>query len=366
MPWSRATLVHAVTTATGTNNYALQDPAGAGPYRTDVQANADGSLANGATVHYEVRDTTVTGDASFERGYGVYTLATRTIARTAGNVLDGSSGPGVLVSWGLSGQRDVIILEALDGSEIPDAAAFATTLGLPRLPVSNTFALTADADFLQKVQNPSTGTSASAGFQALSDAATFTLVAHAAAKTTSRFGGAVGGRSEVLGVAGGINIGTLGANSVRLGTAGVTRLELTGAGVVQDGSGNKFVAFPTGGTVKMLFSSAPPSGWTRVNETNQAIIRLATAADTPNASGGSDSFFDGAWSTVGHTLTESQIPAHTHNVNKLQIGQGGANLFTVFQGGGTTDTTSSTGGGGSHSHAMTTPHYRIACWATYD
>ena len=364
MAWSRATLVHAVTTATGTNNYTLQDPAGAGPYRTDVQANADGSLANGATVHYEVWDITVTGDASFERGWGIYTLATRTIARTAANVLDGSSGPGVLVSWGLSGQRDVIILEALDGSEIPDAAAFATNLGLPRLAADNNFTG-------QQTIGRGGGTQLSMLSLAHTDAgstANYSILRHFLKDSTGANTEAVRYAARLSDITDGSEDGELYIYTMVAGAL-VVAARFSG-GSIFNASNDKFVTFPTGGTVKMLFSSAPPAGWTRVNETNQAVIRLATAADTPNASGGSDSLFDGGWVTLGHTLIESQIPSHRHEIANIVGGTGGTQDGVFGEGSSATSPSGQftlfTGGGGAHSHSMTTPYYRIACWATFD
>ena len=105
---SYSALVKTTTASTGTNDYVLATAALTTPHRTPKQAVADTSITDGDIVQYAVRDTTVTGDASFELGEGVYDDATNTITRLAANVFDGSNGgPGNLVSWPGSGVRDV-------------------------------------------------------------------------------------------------------------------------------------------------------------------------------------------------------------------------------------------------------------------
>jgi hypothetical protein len=369
MAWKAPGWTKAVAVANGTNNFVLSDPSSPGPYRTDVQANADGSLPNGSTVHYVAWRTTTTGDAEAEEGVGTYTLATRVVTRTAGNVIDGSAGPGTLVDFGLSGQMDVFFLGVLDGSNIPASAAdaFADNIGAARKNANNTHILQTNGIFLQDYRNTDTGSSAAAQIRTFGDVANLTISSNSSTRTGTRFGSAISSRGEVLGVGTPLNIGTTGSNNILFGTNSALVAQITAAGVFQDAGGRKFVAFPTGGTVKMLFSSVPPTGWTRVNETNQAVIRLDTVSDTPNDSGGSDSLFDGAWSTAGHTLTESQIPSHTHTIPGAS-GSGGSVDGGIVDGFAAAPNFASgaTGGGGSHAHAMTTPYYRIACWATFD
>jgi hypothetical protein len=102
-------LCKTTTATTGTSDYILNTANLATDHRTPKQAVTDGSLTDGDIVQYVVRDSTVTGDASFEKGEGVYTDASNTIARNSVDVEDGSNGPGVLVSWPGSGTRDVYI-----------------------------------------------------------------------------------------------------------------------------------------------------------------------------------------------------------------------------------------------------------------
>ena len=108
---SSTALCKTTTSTTGTSNYVLSTANNVGPYRTPKQAVADSSLTDGDTVRYICWDTTTVGDALFELGRGIYTDATNVVARVAANVLDGSSGPGSLVSWG-AGTRDFYILES--------------------------------------------------------------------------------------------------------------------------------------------------------------------------------------------------------------------------------------------------------------
>ena len=107
---SYAALAKTTTATTGTLDYVLATVALTTAHRTPKQAVADGSLTDGDIVQYMVRDTTVTGDASFELGEGVYTDSTNEIARDAANVHDGSNGPGALTVWPGSGTRDIYLV----------------------------------------------------------------------------------------------------------------------------------------------------------------------------------------------------------------------------------------------------------------
>jgi hypothetical protein len=113
MPDTYPALCKTTTTTTGTADYTVSTVNNTTAHRTPKQAVADGSLSDGDTVHYLARDNTVTGDASFEEGLGIYTDSTNEISRLAANVIDGSSGPGTLVVWPGSGQRDIYILGAI-------------------------------------------------------------------------------------------------------------------------------------------------------------------------------------------------------------------------------------------------------------
>lgn len=356
----------------GTGTLTLDNSTSAN-WQTPAQAVARTLLANGDTVRYTISDTS--DPVLYEEGIG--TIGSAGLTLTRDTVRQSSSGTSK-ISWPSGGARDVVIswspgdtaLVSNNGSEFT-AATFATNLGLPRLAAANDFELNQNAITLHEFGNANTGSSAAAQVKTQSDVANLTIGSNSSTRTGTRFGSSISSRAEVLGVGTPLNIGTTGSHSVLFGTNSNLVAQMTTGGSFQDASGNKFDAFPSG--TKFLFGATPPTGWTRVNETNRTIIQLARAADTIGATGGSDDPFDGAWSTVGHTLTEAQIPSHTHPPNPIDTGilhtnTGGASAIdgsgiAVFS---SRTATGSTGGGGSHSHNMATPFFRVACWATKD
>lgn len=111
-------------------------------------------------------------------------------------------------------------------------------------------------------------------------------------------------------------------------------------------------AFPTG--TKMLFNqTAAPTGWTKdtTNNDNSAIRVVTGSVGT----GGSDDFtttFGSGKATASHTLTTSEIPAHTHTINS-STGSGWPGIALANQSPtAMVGSTGSTGGGGGHSHNL--------------
>ena len=105
--------------------------------------------------------------------------------------------------------------------------------------------------------------------------------------------------------------------------------------------------------------SAIPSGWVICdgnNSTPNLTGKFILHADAD--SGGTNDVGDtGGSSTTGaHTLTISEMPAHTHE-NDGGYGQAASGSYynTVQPG-----NTGSTGGGGSHTHTATPPFYALA------
>lgn len=355
--FSDATLVKVVAPANGTNDLVLSDPASQGPYRTDVQAVADGSLSNGDLVHYEAWRTTTTGDAAFERGYGAYTASTRTVARTAGNVLDGSDGPGVLVDFGLSGQMDVFFLEPLDGSKVPDADVFCDNIGAARLNAQNTFtqSLTVDKGATQgAISAQSTKTSGVVGLYNFNG---------------KDSGGALEVYARIIGNA---DDGTAGSEDGSLlfqtDVAGtLTTVAQISGGALKDGSGVPYDHFPSG--QELTTWTTPPTGWVRQNEANSSLVRLATSGDTIGGSAGSSNIFSGSWQTTAHNLTISEMPSHSHppggsSTAFQTVAGSGTQQYSIVSGSSSVNAdpaTGTTGSGAAHAHAITTPYYRIAC-----
>lgn len=334
MAFAQAGLVKVVTSSTGTNDYVCSDPASQGPYRTDAQAVADGSLANGQEVHYYARDTTVTGDAKFEEGHGVYTSSTRTIARTAANVIDGSSGPGVLVDWGLSGQRDLYLGRPLNGEDVISAATFATNLGLPRLAASNIF--TGGSQTIQS-------SSGEAQLRVKNGNATTTWALRPVGDNSLSIRD-VTGATEPINIAGG----------------GSGNINIASGYTLKDASGNPYIAAASGA---VLLSESIWTGWTAGYATDNRLIRLAKSGDTLGGEAGTGDPFS-SWSTANHALTISEIPSHTHTIFSAdslvtQAPNEISKSLTLNSTGGSDKVSGAAGSGGAHSHTIATPKHRI-------
>ena len=117
-------------------------------------------------------------------------------------------------------------------------------------------------------------------------------------------------------------------------------------------------AFFSSGTRLLFQQTAAPTGWTKVTTFDQAALRIVSGTAS---SGGSVDFTTAftsqtAGGTVGSTtLTESQIPSHTHNAGSTQnaaINSGkGSGPFRAQD--ASAPATSATGGSGSHTHGFT-------------
>jgi len=115
------------------------------------------------------------------------------------------------------------------------------------------------------------------------------------------------------------------------------------------------------GTRAFFNQTAAPTGWTKDTTHNNKAIRIVsgsvssggsvgftTALGSPSVTGGTIS------GTVGsHTLTLSEIPSHSHDLDiprRLTAGGGGANIITDVANTTATIGTASQGGGGGHTH----------------
>lgn len=364
--------VHEGTQTSGLSDYTLTGSPET-DRRTLAQAVTEGDASNGDTVSYMV--TSGGTGANFEFEYGTGTISSGGAAVSRDTIHQSSNG-GSKVSWPPGGTRAFIVttsdwaLVANNGSDYT-AATFATNLGLPRLSASNTYT---DRQRIKR-----------AGVTGLLD-----VGSDLSAGVVGRidlFGHDSGGENEVyVRIAGQVVDATAGSEdgqmAVFLPLAGVMteHLRLTAtSGLTEQPSGNKFVAFPAGGAVEMIFGTAPPLQWTRLNETTNQVPMFATSGDTAGATGGSwtVSGLSVSGTVAGHTLTVAEIPGHTHDINTLSStgGSGVAVKRTddgVFQ---QTDTTVSTGGGSSHAHGWSgsvssngnwRPLNRIVVRATFD
>lgn len=112
------------------------------------------------------------------------------------------------------------------------------------------------------------------------------------------------------------------------------------------------------GTKQIFVQSSAPTGWTKDTSHNDKAMRIVSGTA---GSGGSDAFtttFGSGKTTAAHTLTESEIPAHTHTTTTLDnVVKGEFTAQTGFRvdvtgGSGSGTTTGSTGGDGGHSHGL--------------
>ena len=121
------------------------------------------------------------------------------------------------------------------------------------------------------------------------------------------------------------------------------------------------------GTIAIFFQSAAPTGWAKNTSHNNKALRVVdgTASFPGGGNGGSNAFtsafpsskpisgnFPISGSVGNHTLTENEIPAHTHsNGGSVTLSPGGGD---VKSGGGWTRNTPNTGNNStnasSHNH----------------
>lgn len=113
--------------------------------------------------------------------------------------------------------------------------------------------------------------------------------------------------------------------------------------------------FPAG-TLMLFAQTAAPTGWTKSTAHNNKALRLVSGTAS---SGGTVAFTTAFASksvagTVGATtLTESQIPSHTHTTPGSNAGDTGTNTAAVMTDpSNLTMTSGATGGGASHTHSF--------------
>ena len=166
-------------------------------------------------------------------------------------------------------------------------------------------------------------------------------------------------------VVGSLNANTFTAN----GSTGTAGQVLTSAGSANAYWANNTPAFPSG-TAMLFAQTSAPTGWTKQTTHNNKALRVVSGTA---GSGGTSAFTtvfgsrtpSGSVSVSGSvgatTLTEAQIPSHTHTLSLY--GKGGSQ-WTVdrppawggddatIPGGLKTATMTYTGGGGSHTHTF--------------
>jgi len=140
--------------------------------------------------------------------------------------------------------------------------------------------------------------------------------------------------------------GQLGLSGANYGTAGqvLTSAGPSAAPTWQSGG------FPSG-TVMLFVQTAAPTGWTKSTTHDNKALRVVSGSVT---TGGTQNFTAVLNGTVGATtLTEAQIPSHTHTYTAASVTNANSAIGsgTAFRS-AVTANTGATGGGGSHTHSM--------------
>lgn len=347
MPLEDPSLTVDTTSTDGTGTYTLDDPASpGGGLRTLADAVADGDVADTDTVEYMVVDTTTEGAAlNFERGIGTVGGSGTTLTR---DTIRQSSNGGAAVSWPGGGSRTVrvsldplgVCRTANNLSDVLDADAAADNIGAARLNADNVF-----TSNIQEVRS--------------AVASQWRLNRTDVVQEWNMFiggTGALGFRDLTA---------TVTALAFDSGGSGEAVLD-TGFDLVHGTGGDKFDHFPSG--TRVLFGGTIPTGWTRDDANASRIIRLAKSGDTIGATGGVDDIFS-SWATLGHTLTEAEMPSHNHSITVYSGSPVGGFTHVPSTPDNTsagTQQTSTEGSDDPHSHNMSTPYYEIAAWATKD
>lgn len=363
MPFVRPSLVVDSTTTSGTGTYTLTDPASpGGGFRTLADAVADGDVTAGDTISYFVVDTTSEGATlTWEHGIGTVGAGGLTLARTS--ITESSNGDAA-VSWPSGGSRTVRFGAGTSGFAL--LAAANTFAALQTLAAG--LSLTSSGIRRGELVMDASGSTGPRFARYLVDGTTLdtsltlrqALAEWGASTVQGWAGSTLGDKIRLFSTTYGLAINSNELTLYRPSGATVTIREAASGTVV----GN-VDHFPTG--TRLTFHATPPTGWTRVNVTGERIVKLATASDTIAATGGS-------WTISGlsvdaHTLTEAQIPAHTHNVRFYTSGSTTADSFpqySINSASNTLKASESTGGGGSHTHGLSSagtwrPAFSIAC-----
>ncbi len=112
------------------------------------------------------------------------------------------------------------------------------------------------------------------------------------------------------------------------------------------------------GTVMLFGQTAAPTGFTKLTTHNNKALRVVSGSAGSGGSVGFTSAFT-SYSVTGSvgatTLSEAQMPSHTHGILGNQSNSSGAPNYILSNTNGTpniTNNTNSTGGGGSHTHSL--------------
>ena len=106
-------------------------------------------------------------------------------------------------------------------------------------------------------------------------------------------------------------------------------------------------------TVMIFAQTAAPTGWTKLTNLNDYALRVVSGAASTGGSVAFTTAFASGLVAGSTTLTESQIPSHTHGL----ITYGDLSYDKVYYCGASrardgAPASAATGGGGSHNHTL--------------
>lgn len=280
---------------------------------------------------------------------------------TAGSGLTLGSGTLSADVTSVAGRTGAVTLAVADVSDAAPLASPALT-GTPTAPTAsvstNTTQIATTAFTISQISNDSptksgTGATGTWGISVTGNSATATKLS--TGRTISLTGdvdytsGSFDGSANVTGTA------TLANSGVTAGTYTFSTITVDAKGRVTSASSGTNPSFPSG-TAMLFAQTAAPTGWTKSTTHNNKALRVVSGTAS---SGGTVAFTTAFASqavsgTVGNTtLTESQIPSHTHTYVRPQlfdeVNTGSGTSARISQ----TANTGATGGGGSHTHSFT-------------
>lgn len=122
------------------------------------------------------------------------------------------------------------------------------------------------------------------------------------------------------------------------------------------------------GTRKLFNNATAPIGWTIDSTVTDHGVWIASGSGgTKNSSKTAFStFLDGGWTADSHTLSVSELSAHSHDITLPYGGVPGSGTYLLYPNGNSRFSLSftsdaGTGGGGSHGHSQSTQWNYIAC-----
>lgn len=107
----------------------------------------------------------------------------------------------------------------------------------------------------------------------------------------------------------------------------------------------------SGRAVWIYEDGAAPTGWT-LDAAADVVLGCIGGSDDYDTSGGTTA---GSWTQPDHTLTEDEIPSHTHTTDRADsLAQGnGTKGYGMLNGGSAYAAGNATGGGDAHNHGTT-------------